>query len=91
MLKEVRPCHVVGSLRQKRNTLGLIMFDPPGCFGASTLDTKSVPEYPTCVASAHWKLTISRTLKLLQREQNHSNAEDARFFGEAGGDIFPAM
>ena len=24
-----------------------------------------------------------RTLKLLQREQNHSNAEDARFFGEA--------
>ena len=24
-----------------------------------------------------------RTLKLLQREQNHSNVEDARFFGEA--------
>lgn len=28
---------------------------------------------------------ILRTLKLLQREQNHSNAEDARFFGEATG------
>lgn len=26
---------------------------------------------------------VPRTLKLLQREQNHSNAEDARFFGEA--------
>ncbi len=37
------------------------------------------------LGSAWVRSCILRTLKLLQREQNHSNAEDARFFGEATG------